>query len=291
MGIAASMLDTVPPGGHRAHVRIAQRDGGGYRLAVGTAEFGNGTTTVHRQLAAGALGCRVDDIEIVSADTDEVEHDTGAFGSTGTVVAGMATLRAAESLAELLAGAGTDPGAGTGAASGRDPGADGKLMEAEGSSDGRARSVTFNVQGFRVAVRPATGEIRILQSVQAADAGTVINPVQLRGQIEGGVVQALGAALFEHVDIDQAGRVTTRTLREYHVPVLADVPRTEVFFARTADPLGPLGAKSMSEAPFNPVAPALANAVRDATGVRITDLPMSPDRVYLALHPDPAPGN
>ena len=165
-------------------------------------------------------------------------------------------------------------------------GADGKLMEAEGTSDGRGRSVTFNVQGFRVAVRPATGEIRILQSVQAADAGTVINPVQLRGQIEGGVGQALGAALFEHVDIDETGRVTTRTLREYHVPVLADLPRTEVYFARTTDPLGPLGAKSMSEAPFNPVAPALANAVRDATGVRITSLPMSPDRVYLALHQD-----
>ena len=159
-------------------------------------------------------------------------------------------------------------------------------MEAEGTCDGRGRSVTFNVHGFRVAVRPVTGEIRILQSVQAADAGTVINPVQLRGQIEGGVVQALGAALFEHVDIDGTGRVTTRTLREYHVPVLADVPRTEVYFARTADPLGPLGAKSMSEAPFNPVAPALANAVRDATGVRITDLPMSPDRLYLALNQD-----
>ena len=276
-GLAVSMLDTVPPGGHRAHVRIAQRAGGGYRLAVGTAEFGNGTTTVHRQLAASALGCGVDDIEIVSADTDEVEHDTGAYGSTGTVVAGMATLRAAEELAALLAGAGID---------GKDIGADGKLMEAEGTSDGRGRSVTFNVQGFRVAVHLATGEIRILQSVHAADAGTVINPVQLRGQIEGGVGQALGAALFEHLDIDETGRVTTRTLREYHVPVLADVPRTEVYFAATTDPLGPLGAKSMSEAPFNPVAPALANAVRDATGVRITSLPMSPDRVYLALHRD-----
>ncbi len=111
-GIAVSMLDTVPPGGHRAHVRIAQRDGGGYRLAVGTAEFGNGTTTVHRQLAAGALGCSVDDIEIVSADTDEVEYDTGAYGSTGTVVAGMATLRAAGTLAELIAGQGPVPGGG-----------------------------------------------------------------------------------------------------------------------------------------------------------------------------------
>jgi CO/xanthine dehydrogenase Mo-binding subunit/aerobic-type carbon monoxide dehydrogenase small subunit (CoxS/CutS family) len=274
-GIAVTMLDTVPPGGHQAHVRVAQREDGGYRLAVGTSEFGNGTMTVHRQLAASALGCSVDDIEVVSADTDEVEYDTGAYGSTGTVVAGMATLRAARALAGLIADGGAD-----GQADGAE---DGKRLEAEGSSDGRGRSVAFNVQGFRVAVQPETGEIRILQSVQAADAGTVINPVQCRGQVEGGVAQALGAALYEHVDIDASGRVTTRSLREYHVPVLADIPRTEVYFAVTSDPLGPLGAKSMSESPFNPVAPALANAVRDATGVRITDLPMSRDRVYLAL--------
>jgi putative selenate reductase molybdopterin-binding subunit len=266
-GIAVTMLDTVPPGGHMAHVRIAQREDGGYRLAVGTSEFGNGTTTVHRQLAASALGCPVDEIEVVSSDTDEVEHDTGAYGSTGTVVAGMATLRAARALADAITG-GTDGG---------------KLLEAEGTSDGRGRSVAFNVHGFRVAVLPATGEIRVLQSVQAADAGTVINPVQCRGQVEGGVAQALGAALYEHVDIDSSGRVTTRTLREYHVPVMADVPYTEVYFARTSDPLGPLGAKPMSEAPFNPVAPALANAVRDATGARVTDLPMSRDRLYLTL--------
>jgi putative selenate reductase molybdopterin-binding subunit len=267
-GIAVTMLASVPPGGHQAHVRIAERPDGRYRLAVGTAEFGNGTATVHRQLAAGALGCRADDIELVSGDTDEVEHDTGAYGSTGIVVAGMATLRAARALAALRAAAPEE----------------GKLLEAEGSSDGRGRTVAFCVQGFRVAVAPGSGEIRILQSVQAADAGTVLNPVQCRGQVEGGVAQALGAALYEHLDIDHAGQVTTRTLRDYHVPVLADVPRTEVYFARTTDPLGPLGAKPMSEGPFNPVAPALANAVRDATGVRLTTLPLSRDRVFLALH-------
>ena len=85
--------------------------------------------------------------------------------------------------------------------------------------------MSFTVQGFRVAVDPATGEIRVLQSVQAVDAGTVLNPVQLRGQVEGGVAQALGAALFEEVGLDADGAVTTRALREYHVPVLADVPR------------------------------------------------------------------
>ena len=139
------------------------------------------------------------------------------------------------------------------------------------------------MQGFRVAVRSATGEIRILHSVQAADAGTVINPRQCRGQVEGGVAQALGAALHEHVDIDAAGHVTTRTFRAYHLPQFGDVPRTEVHFARTSDPLGPLGAKPMSEAPFIPVAPALANAIRDATGRRLTELPFTRDRVFAEL--------
>ncbi len=284
-GLAVAMLDTVPPGGHDGRARIAQRPGGRYRLFTGTSEFGNGTTTVHRQLAASALGCDPDDIEVVSSDTDKTGHDTGAFGSTGTVVAGMATLRAARALAEAIAArpAGGRDGGSDGACAGDGDGAD-KPLEAEGYCDGLARSVSFAVQGFRVAVSAQTGEIRILQSVQAVDAGTVINPVQLRGQVEGGVAQALGAALFEEVRVDDGGRVTTRALREYHVPVLADLPRTEVYFAATSDPLGPFGAKPMSEAPFNPVAPALANAVRDATGVRLTSLPLRRDRVYGELN-------
>jgi len=204
----------------------------------------------------------------VQSDTDVVDHDTGAYGSTGTVVAGAAVLRAAERLRELQRkrGSGDEP------------------LTAEGDCDGLERSVAFNVHGFRVAVSPRTGEVRILFSVQAADAGTVINPMQCRGQIEGGVVQALGAAMFEHVDIDSSGQVVTRTLRGYHVPVLADAPITEVHFADTRDRLvGPLGAKPMSESPFNPVAPALANAIRDATGVRFTTLPLSRSRVYFGL--------
>ena len=269
-GIAVTMLDTVPPGGHVAHARIAERPGGGYILEVGTAEFGNGTSTVHRQLAADALGTNVTEIELRQSDTSLVRHDTGAYGSTGTVVAGLATLRAARKLARLLP----------------DRPQEGMLLAAEGASDGIPRSVSFNVQGFRVAVRAATGEIRILRSVQAADAGTVINPRQCRGQVQGGVAQALGAALYEHVDIDAAGRVSTRTFRHYHLPQFGDVPRTEVLFATTHDPLGPVGAKPMSEAPFNPVAPALANAVRDATGRRLTELPFTRDRVFAGLNQD-----
>ena len=192
-GIAVAMLDTVPPGGHHGRSRVAERPGGGYAAFVGTAEFGNGTTTVHRQIVADALGCEPGDVLVFSSDTDRSGHDTGAYGSTGIAVAGTATMRAARALADAIA-----------ARSASGEGDDGKLLEAEGYCDGRSRSVSFTAQGFRVAVCAGTGEIRVLQSVQAVDAGTVLNPVQLRGQVEGGVVQALGAALFEEVRLDSA---------------------------------------------------------------------------------------
>ncbi len=277
-GIAVSLLDTIPPGGHPGRARVAEQPGGRYAAFVGTAEFGNGTTTIHRQLVADVLGCAPDDVQVFSSDTDRSGHDTGAYGSTGIAVAGTATRRAAQALAAVIAERDV-------AGSSRGAESDGKLLEAEGYCDGLSRSMAASVHGFRVAVDPGTGEVRVLQSVQSADAGTVLNPVQLRGQVEGGTVQALGAALFEEVRIDGDGKVTTRALREYHVPVLADVPRTEVHFASlTYDPFGPHGAKPMSELPFNPVAPALANAVRDATGVRYTALPLRRDVVYMGLH-------
>ena len=289
-----AMIDTIPPRGHFAQVRIRLETDGGYALDVGTTEFGNGTTTVHAQIAAGALGTTTDRIRIRQADTDAVAHDTGAYGSTGTVVAGQAVLRAATALAEKIVAAasrlaGVAPfgcrlsGEGVAHPGGVVPLADlvaDGPMEAEGRADGTPRSVAFNVQGFRVAVHPGTGEVRILKSVQAADAGRVINPMQCRGQIEGGVAQAIGAALYEDLRIDAEGRVETPVFRSYHIPSSADVPLTQVLFADTHDGIGPLGAKSMSESPFNPVAPALANAIRDATGARLTATPFAPDRIF-----------
>ncbi len=271
-GVGIAMLHTTPPDGHRAVSRIEELAGGRYRLHVGTAEFGSGTTTVHVQLAAQALGTLPERIEVRQADTDAVSYDTGAFGSTGVSVAGAATLQAAQRLRAMI-----DARSGS------------ELRSAEGSCDGLLRSVIFNVQGFRVAVARETGEVRILLSVHAADAGTVINPLQCRAQVEGGVAQALGAALYEDLQIDGDGRVVTSVLRDYHVPLFADVPVTEVSFADTRDRLmGPLGAKPMSESPFNPVAPALANAIRDATGIRYHALPFRRDRIWLGLATAPA---
>ncbi|MGN9837521.1 molybdopterin-dependent oxidoreductase [Nonomuraea sp. H19] len=304
-GVALGMLDATPPHGHWADARIRLMADGVYELAVGTAEFGNGTTTVHQQMAATALGTVVDRIRIVQADTDLVGHDTGAFGSTGTMVASLATLRAAQALRERIVAAVAEHAEVDPSACDLDGGhvrcdgvrvaledvwsamrAAGRELSAAGTYGGSPRSVTFNVQGFRVAVNPRTGEIRILQSVHAADAGRVVNPMQCRGQIEGGVAQGLGAAMYESMIVDDAGHVTTKTLRNYHIPAFGDVPRTEVHFAGTFDVIGPLGAKSMSESPFLPVAPALANAVRDATGIRFGSLPLARDHVYLTIARD-----
>jgi CO/xanthine dehydrogenase Mo-binding subunit len=166
----------------------------------------------------------------------------------------------------------------------------GTKLSGQGRASGTPRPVAFNVQGFEIAVHRRYGEVRILRSSHAADAGTVINPMQCRGQIEGGVVQAIGAAIYEHLQIDSGGRVCNPTFRGYHIPALADAPLIEVHFAQTFDRIGPLGAKSMSESPYNPVAAALANAIRDATGVRLFETPFTADHVYLSRRDDSCKG-
>jgi CO/xanthine dehydrogenase Mo-binding subunit/aerobic-type carbon monoxide dehydrogenase small subunit (CoxS/CutS family) len=302
-GIALTMIDTVPPDGHIADARISLREDGGFELTVGTAEFGNGTSTVHRQIAATALATTVDQIRLLQSDTAHGGHDTGAYGSTGTFVAGLATQAAAENLADnLKVFASTTTRANPDtcvletdsvvcgkqrvsfAELAEAARAQGAALSATGTSAGTPRSVAFNVQGFRVAVNKATGEIKILKSVQAADAGRVANPMQCRGQVEGGVAQSLGATLYEEMVIDDGGRVVNPKFRDYHLPSFADIPRTEVLFADTTDAIGPMGAKSMSESPYNPVAAALGNALANATGIRFTDVPFKPDRLWPALH-------
>ena len=264
-GMAVAMIATIPPRGHFADASVSLDADGGYTLSVGTAEFGNGTTTVHTQLVASELNVTADRVRLRQSDTDAREYDTGAFGSAGTVVAGLAVQTACRDLRTKIAAGGSAP------------------LVGHGRHDGTPRSVAFNVHAFRVAVNVETGEVRILQSVQAADAGVVMNPEQCRGQVEGGVAQAIGTALYEEMRVGPDGAVTTTDLRNYHIPQLADVPPTEVYFADTYDALGPLGAKSMSESPYNPVAPALANAIARACGARMRQLPMTPARVWRAL--------
>lgn len=304
-GMATAMIATMAPFGHISHTTVTLRPGGRYLLRAGTAEFGNGTTTVLRQIAVTDLAARSDQVELWHGDTDAVSHDTGAFASAGITVAGkalhaacLALRRRIEAIAAGIAHCTPDQveltDRGVAAPSGligldevlaaADPDElrEGSLV-ADGSELGEQRSLAFNVHAVRVAVDPETGSVRILQSVQAADAGVVLNPAQCRGQIEGGVAQGIGSALYEEVMVGEDGRLLTPVLRTYRVPQLADVPATEVLFATTNDELGPFGAKSMSESPYNPVAPAIGNAIARALGVRGFTQPFSRDRVWRLL--------
>jgi CO/xanthine dehydrogenase Mo-binding subunit/aerobic-type carbon monoxide dehydrogenase small subunit (CoxS/CutS family) len=301
-GIAFAMHDTAPPTEHRSETRITLREDGAYELSVGTAEFGNGTTTQHAQIAATELGTTISRMHIVQSDTDRTGYDTGAFASTGTSVASKATFLAGEALRERIlefAAEHTQVGRelcrmdddAVICGEVRVPLTDlwraaeesGHQLALSRKAYGSPRSVAFNVHGLRIAVHRVTGEVMILQSVHAADAGTVINPMQLRGQVEGAVAQGLGWALYERIVIDEKGQIVNPQFRNYRIPAYADIPRTEIYFADTSDPLGPLGAKGMGECPINPVPPALANALEDATGIRFREMPFRPDLIYRPI--------
>jgi putative selenate reductase molybdopterin-binding subunit len=301
-GIALAMLDCGPPTEHRSGAVMSLLPDGHYHLAVGSTEMGNGSVTSHRQLAASVLGAPANSVTIINADTDLTPYDTGTFASTGTVVAGQAVTLTAVALRDNIldyAGqhTGTDPATWR-IEDGFVVSADRRIslvdLHAAGSSVDHhfeakrkaylsPRTTAFNVQGIRLVVHRITGEIRILQSVHAADIGKLINPEQCHGQIDGAIGMGIGWALTEKMVYDQEGRVTNPALRDYRIPAFADLPRSEIFFADTYDKIGPLGAKAQGECAINAVAPAIANAIKNATGVRFSSLPFTADRIYLQL--------
>jgi len=300
-GVASTLHETAPPTEHISEAWATLRDDGVYEIAVGTVEFGEGTSTAHIQIAATALSTTPSHVHLVQSDTDRTGFDTGAFASAGLSVAGNAVARAATALRDLILQFAArhlhaDPAdcslehdgvifgerrlslADIVAAAG----ARGTRLRAARKAYGSPRSVTCNTHGFRVAVHRITGEVRVLDSVQAADAGVVINPAQVRGQVEGAVAQGIGFVLTENFHVDD-GVMTNPSLRNYRIPTYADTPRTEVLLVDSTDSVGPMGAKGIAECGINPVAPALANAIARATGVRYRSLPLTPERIYGRL--------
>jgi putative selenate reductase molybdopterin-binding subunit len=301
-GVALAMLESGPPTEHRSGAAMRLLEDGTYHLAVGSTEMGNGSTTSHRQIAASVLGTRAGNIAIINGDTDQTPYDTGTFASTGTVVAGQAVEKAALALRDVIFGF----AAAEFACSPDDCRLEDEAiiignrktllteLYAAGMRSGARfevrrkaylspRSVGFNVHGVRLAVHRITGEIVTLQSVHAADIGRLINPMQCRGQLDGAIAMGFGWALYEKMVYDAHGTMLNPALRDYRIPAYADVPRSEICFADTFDTVGPLGAKAQGECAINCVAPAIVNAVADATGVRFVSLPLSPERIFDRL--------
>jgi CO/xanthine dehydrogenase Mo-binding subunit len=141
----------------------------------------------------------------------------------------------------------------------------------------------FAAQLARIEVDPDTGEVTIHGFVVVQDAGKAINPLGVEGQMQGGAVQSIGMALTEALTFDDQGRLTNPSLLDYKKLTAADLPDIETIIVEVPSPAGPFGARGVGEPPIIPAPAALANAIQDAIGVRLTELPLTPERIALAL--------
>jgi CO/xanthine dehydrogenase Mo-binding subunit len=242
------------------------------------AEVGQGAHTVFVQMAAEAVGVPIEKVKLIGHDTAETQTSGSASASRLTFMAGNAILGAARQALENWKNE-ERPAVAT--YQYRPPKTT-MYDPLTGKSDPNF-AYGYVAQAVEVEVDIETGHIRILRVVSANDVGRVINPELVKGQIEGGVVQAQGYALMENlVSVD--GKIRNPFLSTYLIPTVLDIPvEVKSVILEYPDPIGPWGARGMAEMPFLPLAPAIAAAVHDATGVWIDAIPLTPDRVVAAL--------
>ena len=291
-----------------AEVRMERS--GAIKLVTGLMDVGEGATTVLPQIAAEILGAEYDQVEAVFADTQGTPDAPITAGSTATFSTGTAVVQAAnevrESLLEIASSGLEAPVHDLDTAQGwvfvrSDPSRRMALAEVAGRMDGDELSATasvipgstghivnsFGAHFVEVEVDTATGRVRVLRYVAAHDSGRIINPRTALNQAEGAISQMLGFALSEELYTDAATGVTLNAgYLEHKSPTVLDYPDIQVIFADIVDPVGPLGAKGLGEVPTVGVAPAIANAIYNATGIRLRRTPFTPDRVLAALEAD-----
>ncbi|MEV5354965.1 molybdopterin-dependent oxidoreductase [Streptomyces sp. NPDC052693] len=308
-GLAVAVHHSVPADGHLAQAKVSLAADGCYDLITGAPEFGSGAATALCHIAARVLRTSTARIRLHQADTDLLEHDSGGFASTAMALTGRAVTRACRELTRLLDDAAA---AFTGIAP-----QDCRLAEdhvhcagtsvpltdlhfyaqshalcvqadAMAAADDAELSLAVSAQWFRIGVNPDTGVISVLDSVHIADVGQIVHAEQSRSQVEGAVAQGLGCALSEELITGPDGRITTCDLRSYTIPHFGDHPPTHVHFIDHDD--STTGPKPLAELAINPIAPALANAVHNALGIRFRSLPLRPESIWSALAPTPGEG-
>ena len=242
---------------------------GRFHVLTGAADQGAGTVTMLARVAAAALAVPEEQVEVVQRATGGAMFDAGAGASRVTRVLGEATRLAATELRRQLDASGPEPGY---------PLEVSQEVQTPADED----SASFGALAVEVEVDDQTGQIHVVGAVMAADSGTVINPVAHRGQLEGGFVYGLGGALMEELTVE-AGQVLCGTLGDYKLPTAPDVPPLTVITVTSDAGPGPFGAKAVGEVGNLGVAPAIANAVARASGVRLRRLPLSAEAVHAGL--------
>ncbi|WP_338833124.1 Putative xanthine dehydrogenase molybdenum-binding subunit XdhA [Moorella humiferrea] len=298
---------THPVGLEMAGARIVLNQDGSVQLQVGATEIGQGSDTVFAQMVAEVLGIPVDMVHVVSTqDTDITPFDTGAYASRQTYITGMAVAKAAaEVKAKILdfVWGMTDIPAHALDIKDRNivykhsgevvmPLEEVALhtyydtvfaspITSDTSNNARINAFVFGATFAEVEVDLKTGKIEILEIYNVHDSGKIINPQLAEGQVHGGVSMGIGYALAEQLLFDEkTGRPLNNNLLDYKIPTIMDVPEIGVAFVETHEPTSPYGCKALGEPPVIPVAPAVRNAVFDATGVAFNRLPMTPQKVF-----------
>jgi len=311
IGVALVMQGTAIPYLDMGAASIKLNDDGSFNLLVGATDLGTGSDTVLAQMAAEVLGVPLDDVITYSSDTDFTPFDKGAYASSTTYISGAAVVKAAEQVAaqirqraarmlSKLPGPAVEPD-------------QVRLAERRAwAPDGRSVTLAevaynalhhedqeqimgvasykspvspppFAAQFAEVTVDQETGQVTVDKLVMAVDSGVIVNPLTASGQIEGGMTQALGYAVCEEMVYDEAGRARERDLRHYHIFRAHEMPDLETIFVETFEPSHPFGVKAVAEIPLDGVAPAVGNAVLDAVGVNIDDIPITPEKLWRAL--------
>lgn len=296
---------TYPINVESAGARLILNQDGSFHLQVGATEIGQGSDTIFAQMAARVLDLPISAIHVVSTqDTDITPFDSGAYASRQTYVGGRAVSRVAKKMkAKLLAHAGVMLGREVSELDligGRIVSDDRALLSLEDLAGDayyhkdRGGQITAEESAKITTNAPSYGatfvylevdiplcRAKILEILNIHDCGTVINPLLAEGQVHGGQAMAIGAGLYEELLVDsRTGRVWNNNLLDYKVPTIMDIPDLDAAFVETDEPTGPFGAKSLGEPPVLTPAPAIRNAILDATGVAINELPLSPKTLF-----------
>ncbi|MBB6217847.1 CO/xanthine dehydrogenase Mo-binding subunit [Anaerosolibacter carboniphilus] len=307
LGMAVTMQGSGIANIDTASAEIRLNDDGNFTLLIGSTDMGTGSDTILSQMAAEVLETSIDNIIVHAADTDISPYDPGSYASSTTYVTGMAVVKAAEDLKKQI----IESGAAILEVSTDEVVFDGqtvmtvyedkkitleKIAELQVLGFGGKRQLVGNatygspispppfIAGFaEVEVDKETGKIQLIDYVAVIDCGTVINPNLATIQAEGGLVQGIGLAMYEDVRYDEGGRMTTNSFMQYKIPTRKDIGNIRVVFEESFEPTGPFGAKSIGEVVINTPAPAIIDAVYNAVRVRLTDLPITPEKVFLAM--------
>jgi len=306
VGVAMAMQGSGISAVDTASVAMKVNDDGFYSLMIGASDMGTGCDTILAQMAADCLNCEMEDIIVYGVDTDTSPYDCGSYASSTTYVTGMAVVKTCETLKKKIIA----QAAKLLECSEEELEFDGKKIvslesdkeitlkdignlvmcnneDALFATEAHSSPVSpppFMVGMAEIELDKETGKVELIDYVAVVDCGTPINPNLARIQTEGGIAQGIGMALYEDIVYSEAGKNYSNSFMQYKIPSRMDVGTIRVEFESSYEPTGPFGAKSIGEIVINTPSPAIANAVQNAVGVKIRELPITAEKIYNEMN-------